>query len=75
MKGLALPLFGLLIAFGLYAKMNEPSWVTLFNGKDLDDWTVKIRTHDLGENFANTFRVEDGLLKVRYDGYSSFDQQ
>lgn len=75
MKRLALPLFGLLIAFGLYAKMNEPSWVTLFNGKDLDDWTVKIRTHDLGENFANTFRVEDGLLKVRYDGYSSFDQQ
>ena len=75
MKKLIFPLFGLLIAFGLYAKMNEPSWDTLFNGKDLDDWTVKIRTHDLGENFANTFRVEDGLLKVRYDRYSSFDRQ
>src|SRR5690606_8338550 len=28
-----------------------------------------------GENYANTFRVEDGLLKVRYDGYDDFDQQ
>lgn len=40
----------------------------LFNGKDLKDWTIKIRTHDLGDNFGNTFRVEDGMMKVRYDG-------
>ena len=50
-------------------------WVQLFNGKDLDDWLIKISKHDLGENFANTFRVEDGLMKVRYDGYEAFDQQ
>jgi len=42
---------------------------------DIDDWTVKIAKHDVGENYANTFRVEDGLLKVRYDGYDDFDQQ
>ncbi len=50
-------------------------WVQLFNGKDLDDWTVKIAKHEVGENYANTFRVEDGLLKVRYDGYTDFDFQ
>jgi hypothetical protein len=54
---------------------NELEWRQIFNGLDLDDWVVKISKHDLGENFANTFRVEDGLLKVRYDGYDEFDQQ
>ena len=49
-------------------------WRQLFNGKDLEGWTPKIRYHDLGENYANTFRVEDGLLKVRYDGYDEFKE-
>lgn len=44
-------------------------WKPIFNGKNLDGWTPKIRGHEAGENFANTFRVEDGLLKVRFDGY------
>jgi len=44
-------------------------WVPLFNGKDLTGWKVKIRGYPLGVNFGNTFRVEDGLLKVRYDQY------
>ncbi len=44
-------------------------WIQLFNGKDLTGWTPKIRYHDLGENFADTFRVRDGLLQVRYDKY------
>jgi hypothetical protein len=47
-------------------KKNE--WVALFNGRDLTGWTPKIRYCELGENFDNTFRVEEGLLKVRYDG-------
>ena len=47
-------------------------WIQLFNGRDLADWTVKFARHDLGENFRNTFRVEDGLLKVRYDQWPSF---
>lgn len=52
-------------ADGRYPK-NQ--WVSLFNGKDLTGWTPKIRYCELGENFDNTYRVEDGLLKVRYDG-------
>lgn len=54
---------------------KKPEWISLFNGKDLDDWKIKISKHELGDNYANTFRVEDGLLKVRYDGYDKFDQQ
>lgn len=52
-----------------------PTPIQLFNGKDINDWTPKIRLHDVGVNYANTFRVEDGLLKVRYDGYDDFNQQ
>ena len=48
-------------------------WIQLFNGRDLSDWTIKFAKHALGENLHNTFRVEDGLLKVRYDGWRSFD--
>ena len=71
-----------LLAIGLvvllwkfYPSEDKIKWQELFNGKDLKDWTVKIRTHELGENFANTFRVEDGMIQVRYDGYAEFDQQ
>ncbi|MCL6261547.1 DUF1080 domain-containing protein [Aquiflexum sp. TKW24L] len=54
---------------------EKGEWIQLFNGRDLEDWTIKIAKHDLNENFANTFRVEDSLMKVRYDGYEAFDQQ
>ena len=47
-------------------------WLQLFNGKDLDGWMVKINHHALNDNYGNTFRVEDGLLKVRYDQYGEF---
>ncbi len=52
-------------------------WIQLFNGKDLEGWTPKIRHHELGENYGNTFRVEDGLMKVRYDAdkYPMFDER
>lgn len=45
------------------------NWVSLFNGTDLDGWTPKIKGYDLGDNIHNTFRVEDGVIKVSYDGY------
>jgi hypothetical protein len=53
----------------------EDGWRTLFNGEDMNNWRIKIAKHDLDENYANTFRVEDGLLKVRYDGYEDFNRQ
>ena len=50
-------------------------WTQLFNGKDLDGWTVKITGYPVGENFGNTFRVEDGIMKVRYDAYDEFNER
>jgi hypothetical protein len=52
---------------------SADGWVDLFNGRDLTGWTPKITGYPLGENFGDTFRVEDGLLKVRYDAYDEFD--
>jgi len=54
---------------------KDSKWISLFNGKNLDGWTVKIAGHRLGENYANTFRVEDGILKVEYDDYEDFGRQ
>lgn len=44
-------------------------WRQLFNGRDLDGWLVKIHGHALGDNYRDTFRVEGGVLQVRYDRY------
>lgn len=54
---------------------DKDGWLQLFNGKDLAGWTPKIKGHELGDNFASTFRVEDGILKVSYDQYQNFDGQ
>lgn len=54
---------------------SQGKWIPLFNGKNLDDWTVKIRGNDVNDNFGNTFRVEDGLLKVGYDKYDEFAEK
>ncbi|MDQ6812614.1 MAG: DUF1080 domain-containing protein [Bacteroidota bacterium] len=51
---------------------NAKKWVTLFNGKNLNKWKPKISGFPLGENFGNTFRVEEGILSIRYDKYDSF---
>ncbi|MCM2373567.1 3-keto-disaccharide hydrolase [Aporhodopirellula aestuarii] len=51
----------------------DGEWIELFNGKDLTGWTPKIRSHELGDNYADTFRVRDGLLVVSYDDYKPED--
>jgi hypothetical protein len=59
-------------AFG----QNDPDrkdWIPLFNGKNLDGWSPKITGYELNHNFGNTFRVENGVLKVSYDQYDSFN--
>ena len=61
------------IAMGADPEIGK--WVPLFNGKDLDGWTPKLRYSRLGENFGDTFRVEDGLLTVAYDKYEKFGER
>jgi hypothetical protein len=50
-------------------KSKAKKWIQLFNGKNLEGWTVKIKDHPANDNFGNTFRVENGVMKVSYDQY------
>ena len=73
-------LFGLITMLFVLASCNQQKtageeWVQLFNGEDLTGWTPKITGYEAGDNFGNTFRVEDGMIKVRYDAYESFDNR
>jgi hypothetical protein len=54
---------------------DTKEWVQLFNGRNLDGWVPKINGYPLGENFADTFRVENGVLKVGYDKYTAFENK
>src|SRR5262245_26183715 len=68
------------VAFALFAFQEpehapEGKWVSLFNGIDLTGWNMKISGYELGNNFGNTFRVEDGILRIKYDQYKSFDNK
>jgi hypothetical protein len=82
MKAPALKMFAAIAALLLpfdAAMAADPAparaWIPLFNGKNLDGWTIKITGHPLGENYADTFRVEDGIIKVAYDKYGKFNKQ
>ncbi|MEY4628596.1 MAG: hypothetical protein RLZZ595_922 [Bacteroidota bacterium] len=71
-------IFLLFVLFSFSGFAQNPSleeWESMFNGKNLDKWKPKIRNHAAGENFGNTFRVEDGKLVVRYDAYDKFDER
>jgi hypothetical protein len=57
------------------AAAKAEQWHELFNGKDLSGWTIKIATRPLNENYADTFRVQDGVIKVSYEGYEKFDKR
>lgn len=57
------------------SKNENDGWISLFNGKNLKDWFVKIQHHEVGDNFGNTFRAEDGLIKIRYDKYDHFNDR
>ena len=49
--------------------VDEKEWIQLFNGENLDGWIPKVRGHETGVNFANTFRVENGVMQIGYEGY------
>jgi hypothetical protein len=56
-------------SYALSADADAGKWNQLFNGRDLSGWTPKISHYKLGENYADTFRVEDGILRITYDKY------
>ncbi|GAB3542976.1 3-keto-disaccharide hydrolase [Spirosoma fluminis] len=79
MRTLFSPFVSLLLLLSLSSSIlaqtdaNRKEWVTLFNGKDLSGWDIKIAGQPLNDNYKNTFRVEKGVLRIAYDQYQSFD--
>lgn len=57
------------------SKNDSKNWISLFNGKDLTGWTVKFAGEELGNNYKNTFRVNNGVLQVSYDEYKEFNNK
>ena len=74
-NGLFAVLLGLAATAALGGEPPRGEWIPLFNGKNLDGWKVKIKGYELGENWGDTFRVEDGVLKVAYDRYEKFNDR
>ncbi len=54
---------------------SDSGWIDLFNGKNLNGWTPKITGHKFGDDPKRIFRVEDGVIRVSYDGYDKFAGQ
>ncbi|MCU0376964.1 MAG: DUF1080 domain-containing protein [Bacteroidales bacterium] len=53
----------------------KENWISLFNGQNLEGWIIKIAGSPLGENYKNTFMVEDGVIKVSYSEYEQFNNE
>jgi len=54
---------------------NAEEWISLFNGKDLDGWDIKIAGYPVGEDYLDTFRVQDSMIRVVYDDYETFNNE
>ena len=76
--------FGILLSISIAGcstknKSNDESleWLQLLANDNLDAWTVKIKGYEVGNNYGNTFKIENGILKVRYDNdaYPTFDDR
>ncbi|RPI24871.1 MAG: DUF1080 domain-containing protein [Acidobacteria bacterium] len=66
----------LLLTVGFISAQNDPNkkeWIQLFNGKNLEGWDIKIKGHELNDNYRNTFRAQDGKMVVSYDQYDKFN--
>jgi hypothetical protein len=72
---LVLPVAMVAAAAFAQSRPDQAEWIQLFNGKDLDGWVMKIKGYDPGENFGNTARVENGVLKMAYDQYDEFNNR
>src|SRR4030095_15196837 len=56
-------------------EVSQQDWKPLFNGKDITGWDIKIKDHPFNENYKNTFRIEDSMIRVVYNVYEKFDNQ
>jgi hypothetical protein len=73
MKSLLYLLLIVLFTASCGKKVQESeNWISLFNGKDLTGWDLKITGYPMNENYKNLFSVEDSILRVSYNELDSF---
>src|SRR5690242_8936373 len=62
------------VATSAFSQKNKSKeeWISLFNHKDLSNWTIKITDHEPNDNYLNTFKIDSGILKINYDQYTEF---
>ncbi|MGB0837968.1 MAG: 3-keto-disaccharide hydrolase [Flavobacteriaceae bacterium] len=75
MKAVWILIIGLNLFSNLAFGQSHSEWESMFNGKDLSNWTSKIRGQELGMDSLETFSVKDGYIVVQYNNYESFDDQ
>ncbi len=63
------------VSFAQNKKASKEEWQQLFDGKSLNGWNIKIRGHELNDNYKHTFQVKDGNIVVNYDEYDDFKFQ
>jgi hypothetical protein len=68
-----LALLIVLLPGAVYSQNDSEQWISLFNGENLNNWIPKFTGHELGVNYRDTFRAEDGVFKVSYDNWPDFD--
>jgi hypothetical protein len=73
MRLLLLPVIVILLSSVGCKEPAQNEWTSIFNGEDLSGWTIKICGSPIGENYKNTFVVEDGMMRVDYSEYEKFD--
>ena len=55
------------------ATPEKEGWRPLFNGRNLDGWVYKERGSELGVDPSSTVKVEDGVIRMDYADWESFD--
>ena len=55
------------------ATPDNDGWRPLFNGRNLDGWVYKERGSELGVDPSSTVKVEDGVIRMDYADWESFD--
>lgn len=80
MRGLAATVVAGLLSLGSATTVSAEDvkagpWRSLFDGRTLEGWTPKIARHPVGENYGQTFVVDQGEIRVSYAGYDSLNGQ
>ncbi len=73
-RGILLVFAAQIICLQILFAQNRPDredWMPLFNKQDLNDWIVKIHHYEVGDNYGETFSVEDDMIRVSYEQYDS----